>query len=55
VPLAQAALKTWSSERLQSAMTQIADATLQSRLNADLAEAIVQRLLLAMAMAARRR
>jgi DNA polymerase-3 subunit delta len=55
VPLAQAALKTWSSERLQTAMTQIADATLQSRLNADLAEAIVQRLLLALAMAARRR
>ena len=44
----------WSSPRLQTAIGQIADATLQSRLNADLAEAIVQRLLLSMAMAARR-
>ena len=55
VPLAQAALKAWPSARLQAAIGQIADATLQSRLNADLAEAIIQRLLLSMAMAARRR
>jgi DNA polymerase III subunit delta len=53
-PLAQAALRAWSAERLQTAMTQIADATLQSRLCADLAEPIVQRMLLAVAMAARR-
>jgi len=39
----------------QAAIGQIADATLQSRLNADLAEAIVQRLLLSLAMAARRK
>ena len=55
VPLAQTALKAWPSARLQAAIGQIADATLQSRLNADLAEAIIQRLLLSMAMAARRR
>jgi DNA polymerase III subunit delta len=55
VPLAQAALRAWSSARLQAAIGQIADATLQSRLNADLAEAIVQRLLLSLAMNARRK
>ena len=55
VALAQAALRAWPSSRLQAAIGQIADATLQSRLNADLSEAIVQRLLLSMAMAARRR
>jgi DNA polymerase-3 subunit delta len=55
VPLAQAALKAWSSARLQSAMGQIADATLQSRLNAGLAETITQRLLLSLAMSARRK
>ena len=55
VPLAQGALRAWSSARLQAAMTQIADATLQSRLNADLAEAIIQRMLLSMAMASRRK
>jgi DNA polymerase-3 subunit delta len=55
VPLAQAALRTWSAARLQMAITQIGEATLQSRLNADLSEAIIQRLLLALAMAARRK
>jgi DNA polymerase-3 subunit delta len=55
VPLAQAALRAWPALRLQAAIGQIADATLQSRLNADLSEAIVQRLLLSMAMGARRR
>jgi DNA polymerase-3 subunit delta len=55
VPLAQAALKAWSSTRLQTAMTQIAEATLQTRLNADLAATIVQRLLLSLAMSARRK
>jgi DNA polymerase-3 subunit delta len=55
VPLAQAALRAWPALRLQAAIGQIGDATLQSRLNADLSEAIVQRLLLSMAMGARRR
>jgi DNA polymerase-3 subunit delta len=55
VPLAQAALRAWSAPRLQAAIGQIADATLQSRLNADLSEAIIQRLLLSLAMAARRK
>jgi hypothetical protein len=36
-------------------MAQIADATLQSRLNADLAATITQRLLLSLAMSARRK
>jgi DNA polymerase-3 subunit delta len=55
VPLAQAALKSWSSARLQSAMSQIGDATLQTRLHADLADTITQRLLLSLAMSARRK
>lgn len=55
VPLAQAALTAWSAARLQSAMAQVAEATLQSRLNADLAATIVQRLLLSLAMSARRK
>jgi DNA polymerase-3 subunit delta len=54
-PLAQAALNAWSSARLQAAMTQIADATLQSRLNGPLAETIAQRALLSLAMTARRK
>ena len=55
VPLAQAALKAWPAARLQAVITQIADATLQTRLNADLAETIAQRLLLSLAMSARRK
>ena len=47
--------RAWPAPRLQAAIGQIADATLQSRLNADLSEAIVQRLLLSMAMSARRK
>ncbi len=54
-PLAQAALNVWSSARLQALIGQIAEATLQSRLNADLAHIIAQRALLSIAMNARRR
>ncbi|MCC6887103.1 MAG: DNA polymerase III subunit delta [Hyphomicrobiales bacterium] len=52
---AEAALRSWSAARLQHAIIQIGDATLQARRNVDLDEAIVQRLLLSLAMAARRR
>jgi DNA polymerase III subunit delta len=49
------ALKSWSSARLERAMTQIADATFESRKQADLAEAITQRTLLSLAVNARRK
>jgi hypothetical protein len=48
-------LRALSAERLQAAIIQIGEATLQSRLNADLSDAILQRLLLSLAMASRRR
>jgi DNA polymerase-3 subunit delta len=49
------ALRSWSSARLERAMTQIADATFESRKQADLAEAITQRILLSLAVNARRK
>jgi DNA polymerase III subunit delta len=49
------ALKSWTSARLERAMTQLADAVLDSRKQADLAEAIAQRTLLSLAMNARRK
>jgi DNA polymerase-3 subunit delta len=49
------ALKTWTSARLERAMTQLAEAAFESRKQADLAEAIAQRTLLSLAMNARRR
>jgi DNA polymerase III subunit delta len=55
VPLAEAALNAWTSARLARAMAQLSDATLESRKQADLAETIVQRVLLSIAMTARRR
>jgi DNA polymerase-3 subunit delta len=49
------ALRAWSASRLLRAMAQLADASLEARRNAPLAEAIAQRTLLSLAMSARRR
>jgi DNA polymerase-3 subunit delta len=50
-----AALKVWSPGRLLRAMEQLADASLETRRQASLAEAIAQRTLLSIAVSARRR
>ena len=50
-----AALKTWSAARLERVMAQLAEATLETRKQPDLAEAITQRMLLSLAVNARRR
>jgi DNA polymerase-3 subunit delta len=50
-----AALKAWTAARLARAMQQVADAQLDSRRQPALAEAIVGRTLLSLAMSARRR
>ena len=49
------ALRAWSAPRLLRAMQQLAEASLEARRNAGLAEAIAQRILLAIAASARRR
>ena len=46
-------LKAWSAARLAAAMSELADAVLQSRRNSDLADTIVDRALLAVAARAR--
>jgi DNA polymerase-3 subunit delta len=51
----EAALQAWTSARLARAMTQLADATLTTRRQPELAEAIAQRTLLSIAMTARRK
>ena len=51
----EAALRAWTPPRLLRAMAQLADASLEARRNAALAEAIAQRTLLSIAMGARRR
>jgi DNA polymerase-3 subunit delta len=51
----EAALKSWTSTRLERAMAQLADAMLESRKQADLAEVIAQRTLLSLAVNARRK
>jgi DNA polymerase-3 subunit delta len=51
----EAALRAWTPPRLLRAMQQLADASLEARRNAALAEAIAQRTLLSIAMGARRR
>jgi DNA polymerase-3 subunit delta len=51
----EAALRAWTPARLLRAMQQLADASLEARRNAALAEAIAQRALLSIAMGARRR
>lgn len=54
-PLVEAALRSWTAERLARAMSQLAEAELETRRQADLAEAIVQRTLLSIATAGRRK
>jgi DNA polymerase-3 subunit delta len=49
------ALRIWSAPRLARAMAQLAEASLDARRNAGLAEAIAQRTLLSIAVSARRR
>jgi DNA polymerase-3 subunit delta len=50
-----AALRAWTPSRLLRAMAQLAEASLDMRRNAALAEAIAQRTLLSLAVSARRR
>jgi len=52
--LIEAALKLWSAARLAAAMAELADAVLESRRNAALADTIAERALLAIAVKARR-
>jgi DNA polymerase III subunit delta len=54
-PLVEAALKAWTSARLERAMEQLADTTFEARRQARLAESLAQRALLAIASAARRK
>jgi DNA polymerase-3 subunit delta len=49
------ALRLWTAPRLVRAMQQLAEASLDARRNAPLAEAIAQRTLLSLAVSARRR
>jgi DNA polymerase-3 subunit delta len=49
------ALRTWTPARLLRAMAQLAEASLEARRNAALAETIAQRTLLSLAVSARRR
>lgn len=49
------ALRVWSSPRLLRAMEQLAEASLEMRRNAPLAEAIAQRTLLSLAANARKK
>jgi DNA polymerase-3 subunit delta len=51
----ETALRNWSSTRLERAMSQLAEATLESRRQSGLAEVIAHRALLALAVNARRR
>jgi DNA polymerase III subunit delta len=54
-PAVGAALRAWTPARLVRAMTQLAEASLEARRNAALAETIAQRTLLSIAVGARRR
>ncbi len=51
----ETALRTWTTARLLRAMAQLAEASLEARRNAPLAEAIAQRTLMSLAVNARRR
>jgi DNA polymerase III subunit delta len=53
--LVEAALKAWTSARLERAMAQLADAALEARRQPALADAIAQRALMSIASAARRK
>jgi DNA polymerase-3 subunit delta len=54
-PLVEAALRSWTVERLARVMAQLAEAELDTRRHADLAESIAQRTLLSVAVAGRRK
>jgi len=54
-PLVEAALKTWTADRLLRAMAQLAEAALEVRRQPNLADAIAQRAVLSIAGSARRR
>jgi DNA polymerase-3 subunit delta len=54
-PLVEAALRAWSAARLEKSIGQFADVVLDARRRAVLADAIVERALLATAQAARRK
>ena len=51
----EAALRSWTSARLERAMAQLAEALLESRKQAGLADVIAQRTLLSLAVNARRK
>jgi DNA polymerase-3 subunit delta len=51
----KSALKSWTAPRLERAMEQLAETTLNVRRNSALAEALTQRALLSLTMSARRR
>jgi DNA polymerase III subunit delta len=53
-PLVEAALKAWNASRLAAAMSQLADAVLDSRRNPALADTIAERALLTIAAGGRR-
>jgi DNA polymerase-3 subunit delta len=53
--LVESALKAWTAARLERAMTQLADAALETRVQQALAESIAHRILLSVAQAARRK
>jgi DNA polymerase III subunit delta len=54
-PLVEAALAAWTAQRLARTISQLADATLETRRQPALAEAIAQRALLSIAVAARQK
>ena len=51
----EAALKTWTSARLERAMAELAEAALEARRQSAMAELIAQRALLTLAVNARRK
>jgi DNA polymerase III subunit delta len=53
-PLVEAALKNWNAARLAAAMSELAEATLESRRTSELADTIAERALLAVATRGRR-
>ena len=54
-PMVEAALAAWSAPRLERVMAQLAEASLETRRQTGMAEAIAQRTLLSLAVNARRR
>jgi DNA polymerase-3 subunit delta len=54
-PLVEAALRTWTSPRLERAMAQLAEAALETRRRSGIADSIAQRALLALAVNARQK